>query len=57
MPAPEAANASNITQLGSVLYTDYAYPFEIAGVLLLAAMIAAITLAHRGPVRRGTKCR
>lgn len=35
-----------------VLFTDYAYSFEIAGVILLAAMIAAITLAHRGPVRR-----
>lgn len=54
MPAPpaEPANYSNITHLGSVLYTEYAYPFEIAGVLLLAAIIAAITLAHRGPVRR-----
>lgn len=54
MPAPalEAADVSNISQLGHLLYTDYAYPFEIAGVLLLAAMIAAITLAYRGPVRR-----
>jgi NADH-quinone oxidoreductase subunit J len=54
MPVPEAfaADYSNTHQLASFLYTDYAYPFEIAGVLLLAAMIAAITLAHRGPVRR-----
>jgi NADH-quinone oxidoreductase subunit J len=52
LPAPEAADYSNIQQLGLVLFTEYAYPFEIAGVLLLAAIIAAITLAHRGPVRR-----
>lgn len=54
MPAPpaEAADYSNLHHLGSVLYTEYAYPFEIAGVILLAAIIAAITLTHRGPVRR-----
>lgn len=54
MPAPpsEPANFSNTQQLGTLLYTDYAYPFEIAGVLLLAAIIAAITLTYRGPVRR-----
>jgi NADH-quinone oxidoreductase subunit J len=52
LPAAEAENYSNTRQLGSVLYTEFAYPFEIAGVLLLAAMIAAISLAHRGPVRR-----
>lgn len=51
-PLPEPADYSNIRGLGMVLFTDYAYPFEIAGVILLAAMIAAITLAHRGPVRR-----
>lgn len=54
MPAPQAepANYSNIQYLGYLLYTDYAYPFEIAGVILLAAIIAAITLAHRGPHKR-----
>jgi NADH-quinone oxidoreductase subunit J len=54
MPAPasEPANYSNIQQLGRLLFTQYTYPFEIAGVILLAAMIAAITLTHRGPVRR-----
>lgn len=52
IPQPESADYSNTRQLGLLLYTDYAYPFEIAGVLLLAAMIAAITLAHRAPVRR-----
>lgn len=57
MPAPpaEAANYSNVQQVGRLLFTEYAYPFEIAGVLLLAAIIAAITLTHRGPVRRKTQ--
>jgi NADH-quinone oxidoreductase subunit J len=52
LPQAEAADYSNLHQLGNLLYTEYAYPFEVAGVLLLAAMIAAITLAHRGPLRR-----
>lgn len=51
-PQPYPADYSNISALGSVLFTQFAYPFEIAGVILLAAIIAAIALAHRGPVRR-----
>jgi NADH-quinone oxidoreductase subunit J len=39
--------------LGLILYTDYAYPFEIAAVILLVAIIAAIALTHR--TRRATK--
>lgn len=54
-PRPESPDYSNIRELGSLLYTEYAYPFEIAGVLLLAAIIAAITLTHRGPVKRKTQ--
>jgi NADH-quinone oxidoreductase subunit J len=54
MPIPpgEPANYSNLRWIGDVLYTEYVYPFEIAGVMLLAAIIAAITLAHRGPHKR-----
>lgn len=52
IPQPEPPNYSNIKELGQVLYTEYAYPFEIAGVLLLAAIIAAITLTHRVPQKR-----
>ena len=37
-------DTSNTHQLGTILYTTYVYPFEIAGVLLLTAIIAAITL-------------
>lgn len=51
-PAPEAANYSNIQALGLVLFTSYIYPFEIAGVILLTAIIAAITLTYRGPRKR-----
>ncbi|HEB56836.1 MAG TPA: NADH-quinone oxidoreductase subunit J [Gammaproteobacteria bacterium] len=38
---------SNTQELGMVLYTDYVYPFEIAAVILLVAIIAAITLTLR----------
>lgn len=55
MPAPErqGADYSNTRALGSVLYTVYVYPFEIASVVLLVAIIAAITLTLRR--RPGTK--
>jgi NADH-quinone oxidoreductase subunit J len=52
LPVSPVHPISNTQQLGAVLYTDYAYPFEIAGILLLVAIIAAITLTHRGPMRR-----
>ena len=40
-------SASNTEAIGKVLYTVYVYPFEIAAVILLVAMIAAITLTMR----------
>lgn len=54
MPAPamESPDHNNLQQIGDILYTTYAYPFEIAGVILLTAIIAAISLAFRGPHRR-----
>jgi NADH-quinone oxidoreductase subunit J len=54
MPAlsTNETHISNVQAIGEVLYTTYAYPFEIAGIVLLAAIIAAITLAHRKPTRR-----
>lgn len=51
-PELKPTDFSNITNLGMVLYTDYAYPFEIAAVLLLTAIIAAISLTHRPPRKR-----
>lgn len=44
---PQAANFSNTQALGDILYTQYAYPFEIVGVLLLVAIIATIALSVR----------
>ena len=42
-----AADYSNTKELGRLLYTDYVYPFEIAAVILLVAMVAAIALTLR----------
>jgi len=54
MPAPaaEAVGYNNLADLGMVLYTHYAYPFEISAVLLLTAIVAAISLTHRKASRR-----
>jgi NADH-quinone oxidoreductase subunit J len=45
--SPTAVDASNATELGVALYTKYLYPFELAAVLLLVAIVAAITLTMR----------
>lgn len=42
---------SNTEALGLVLYTDYFLAFEIAAVILLVAIVSAITLVHRGAIR------
>jgi NADH-quinone oxidoreductase subunit J len=42
---------SNTEALGMVLYTDYVLAFELAAVILLVSIIAAITLVHRKPIR------
>ena len=47
------ADYSNTKELGRLLYTDYAYPFELASVILLVAIIAAVVLTHRE--RKDTK--
>ncbi len=46
-PAPSAAGFSNTKELGRLLYTDYVYPFELAAVILLVAIVAAIALTLR----------
>jgi NADH-quinone oxidoreductase subunit J len=43
----------NIVALGQLLYSRYLFPFEIAGLILLVAMIGAIVLTHRS--RRDTR--
>ena len=48
-PPPHAPDYSNTKELGRLIYTEYAYAFELAAVILLVAMVAAIalTLRHR----------
>src|SRR5215216_4440630 len=50
---PPAPTGSNTRALGRLIYVDYVYPFEIAAVVLLVAIVAAIALTHR--VRRTSK--
>jgi NADH-quinone oxidoreductase subunit J len=45
--APAAPGVSNTRELGLLLYTDYVYPFELAAVILLVAIVAAIALTLR----------
>ncbi|HEY2660723.1 MAG TPA: NADH-quinone oxidoreductase subunit J [Caulobacteraceae bacterium] len=54
MPLVASPNLSNAEAIGRVLYTDYVYFFQAAGLVLLVAMIGAIvlTLRHRKGVRR-----
>ncbi len=47
-------DVSNVLQIGLTLFTDYLYPFELAAVILLVAMIAAIALTFRS-TRPGKK--
>jgi NADH-quinone oxidoreductase subunit J len=48
-----AGRVGNTAALGALVYTEYVYPFEIAAVILLVAIIAAIALTHR--TRRDSK--
>lgn len=48
-PEAHAAGYSNTKELGVLLYTEYVYPFEIAAIILLVAIIAAIALTLREP--------
>jgi len=47
VPPPSPAGYSNTRALGELLYTNYLLPFEVAGVILLVAIIAAIALTLR----------
>jgi NADH-quinone oxidoreductase subunit J len=52
VPASEAvvpAGVSNVKGLGALMFSDYVYPFELASIILLVGMIAAIVLTYRGP--------
>ena len=52
--APMAAATDNVAALGAVLYTKYVFFFQVAGLILLVAMIGAIllTLRHRKDIKR-----
>ena len=59
-PSPTAAQTvsnpngpTNIEEIGLILYTDYVHYFQIAGIILLVAMIGAIVLTFRA--REGVK--
>ena len=51
--AGHGADYSNTKELGRLIYTDYVYPFELAAVVLLVAIVAAIALTLRR--RKGVK--
>ena len=46
-PTDPLAQASNTKELGILIYTQYLYPLEVAAVILLVAIIAAIALTLR----------
>ncbi len=54
LPFVRFAGMDDTQALGAVLYTDFVYPFQIAGLILLVAMIGAIvlTLRHRVNIKR-----
>lgn len=52
-PVAAAIEVNNTRALGDLLYTEYVYPFELAAVLLLLAIVAAIVLTMRN--RQGLK--
>lgn len=54
IPQPAPLSFNNTEALGEILYTEYVYPFEIAAVILVVAIIAAIslTLRRRGGVKK-----
>ena len=47
VPIPHPEGYSNTKEIGSVLYTEFLYPFEIAAVILVVAIVAAISLTLR----------
>lgn len=53
IPAPNPTGYSNTRELGELLYTNYLLPFEVAGVILLVAILAAVALTLR--TRTGIK--
>jgi NADH-quinone oxidoreductase subunit J len=48
-----AGSVTSVSAIGRVLFTDYAFPFEVTSVLILVAMIGAVLLARRDERPRG----
>jgi NADH-quinone oxidoreductase subunit J len=46
--AATTAKYSNVKELGRLIYTDYLFPFEVAAIVLLVAIVAALALTLRG---------
>ena len=46
-PGAQPAGYSNTKELGRLLFTDYVYPFELASIVLLVAIVAAVVLTKR----------
>jgi len=46
-PTPDVETVSNTVAIGQIIYTDYIYSFQVAGMILLVAMIGAIVLTFR----------
>jgi len=46
-PTPDLGDVSNTEALGNLLYTQYIYLFQVAGLILLVGMVGAIVLTHR----------
>ncbi len=53
IPEPLSADYSNTAEIGQRLFTQYLWPFELAGIVLLVAIVAAIALTMRK--REGVK--
>ncbi len=53
VPPPNSTDYSNARELGELLYSNYLLPFEVAGVILLVSILAAVALTLR--TRPGTK--
>jgi NADH-quinone oxidoreductase subunit J len=47
--AVSPAGISNTKSIGALMFSEYVYPFELASIVLLVGMIAAIVLTYRGP--------
>ena len=51
-PAPPLSTTPNTSAIGEILYTDYFFFFQVAGIILLVAMIGAIVLTLHAPAQR-----